>query len=404
MGSTSPGPVEPKWGEMSMTKVTTLKELPVSPSDASPPEGGADPALREKPPAGANPLRRTAMVVIGIALLLFVLSVFMERRTPSTSQSVVQAYVVRMAPEVAGRVIEVGVVDNAPVAADQVLFRIEPEPYIIAVREAEAGLARIGQTIGASTAAVDSAQARLVEVTANRNNIRDQAQRAVELVKRGVYARAKEDEAKASLQAADATVTGAEADLAKARQELGPAGENNPDLREALAALERAHLDLARTTVSAPSDGVVTNLQLAVGEAVASGEAAMTFIDSGTIWIAAAFKENSLQFVNPGDQAQIVLDSLPGQVFPAHVESVGWGVSGDSVDPATGLPTIHNQSGWVREPQRFPVRLIFDGGYPVGVRYGSQANVVIYTGESNPVMNALGSLWIRIASVLTYVS
>ena len=74
------------------------------------------------------------------------------------------------------------------------------------------------------------------------------------------------------------------------------------------------------------------------------------------------------------------------------------------MDPATGLPTIHNQSGWVREPQRFPVRLIFDGGYPVGVRYGSQANVVIYTGESNPVMNALGSLWIRIASVLTYVS
>jgi hypothetical protein len=72
---------------MSMTKVTTLKELPVSPSDASPPEGGADPALREKPPAGANPLRRTALVVIGIALLLFVLSVFMERRTPSTSHT-----------------------------------------------------------------------------------------------------------------------------------------------------------------------------------------------------------------------------------------------------------------------------------------------------------------------------
>jgi multidrug resistance efflux pump len=303
-----------------------------------------------------------------------------------------------------GRVIEVGVVDNAIVAADQVLFRIDPEPYIIAVREAEAGLARIGQTIGASTAAVDSAQARLVEVTANRSNIRDQAQRAMELVKRGVYARAKEDEAKASLQAADATVTRAEADLAKARQELGPAGENNPDLQAALAALERARLNLARTTVSAPSAGVVTNLQLAIGEAVATGEAVMTFIDAGTIWIAAAFKENSLQFVNPGDQAQIVLDSLPGQVFPAHVESVGWGVSGNSVDPATGLPTIRNQSGWVREPQRFPVRLIFDGRYPVGVRFGSQANVVIYTGESNPVMNALGGLWIRIVSVLTYVS
>ncbi|WP_211103950.1 HlyD family secretion protein [Skermanella pratensis] len=387
-----------------MTKVATPKELPVAPSNASSPEDGAEPAKREKPTTGGNPLRRTAMVVIAIAFLLFVLSIFMERLTPSTSQAVVQAYVVRMAPEVAGRIIEVGVVDNAIVAADQVLFRIDPEPYIIATREAEAGLARIGQTIGASTAAVDSAQARLVEVTANRNNIRDQAQRAVELVKRGVYARAKEDEAKASLQAADATVTRAEADLAKARQELGPAGENNPDLQAALAALERARLNLFRTAVSAPSAGVVTNLQLAVGETVSAGESAMTFIDAATIWIAAAFKENSLQFMSPGDQARIVLDSLPGQVFAAQVESVGWGVSGNSVDPVTGLPTIRNQSGWVREPQRFPVRLIFDGGHPVGVRYGSQANVVIYTGESNPVMNALGGLWIRIISVLTYVS
>ncbi|MGF7207199.1 multidrug resistance efflux pump [Skermanella aerolata] len=387
-----------------MTKVSTVQQLPVTPADSSTPEAGTEPPVPKEPAAQANPLRRTAMVVIGIALLLFVVSVFMERRTPSTSQSVVQAYVVRMAPEVSGRVIEVGVVDNAIVAAGDVLFRIEPDTYIIAVREAEARLARIGQTIGASTAAVDSAQARLVEVTANRNNVRDQAQRAVELVKRGVYARAREDEAIASLQAADATVVRAEADLAKAKQELGPAGENNPDLQEALAALERARLNLARTTVSAPSAGVVTNLQVAVGEAVAAGEAVMTFIDSGTVWIAAAFKENSLQFVSPGDQAQVVLDSLPGQVFPAHVESVGWGVSGESVDPTTGLPTIRNQSGWVREAQRFPVRLIFEGGYPAGVRYGSQANVVIYTGESNPVMNALGAFWIRIVSMLTYVN
>lgn len=387
-----------------MTKVSSVQQLPVPPADPSSPEAAAEPPVPKEPAAQANPLRRTAMIVIGVALLLFTVSVFMERRTPSTAQSVVQAYVVRMAPEVTGRVIEVGVVDNAIVAAGDVLFRIEPDTYIIAVREAEARLARIGQTIGASTAAVDSAQARLVEVTANRNNVRDQAQRAVELVKRGVYARAREDEAIASLQAADATVVRAEADLAKARQELGPAGENNPDLQEALAALERARLNLARTTVSAPSAGVVTNLQVAVGEAVAAGEAVMTFIDAGTIWIAAAFKENSLQFVSPGDQAEVVLDSLPGQVLPARVESVGWGVSGESVDPATGLPTIRNQSGWVREPQRFPVRLIFDGKQPAGIRYGSQANVVIYTEESNPVMNALGAFWIRVVSMLTYVS
>ena len=77
--------------------------------------------------AGRNPLRRMALIVVLLALVLFVLSVFMERRTPSTSQAQVQAYVVGIAPEVTGRVVEVNVIDNSRVDADQVLFRIDPE-------------------------------------------------------------------------------------------------------------------------------------------------------------------------------------------------------------------------------------------------------------------------------------
>ena len=144
-------------------------------------------------------------------------------------------------------------------------------------------------------------------------------------------------------------------------------------------------------------------VQNIVGEVVAAGQAAMTFIEIGTIWITAAFKENSLENIATGDRAEILFDSLPGQLFPAQVESVGLGVSQGAVDPATGLPTIRNQTGWIRDPQRFPVRLVLDGDLPKGVRYGSQATVVIYTGE-NPLTNALGSFWIRLISVLTYAS
>ena len=67
------------------------------------------------------------------------------------------------------------------------------------------------------------------------------------------------------------------------------------------------------------------------------------------------------------------------------------------------MPKVSDQSGWIRTPQSFPVRLILDGERPKGIRYGAQANVVIYTGD-NPVTNALGALWMRIISVLTYVS
>lgn len=353
-------------------------------------------------PAG-NPLRRVALIIVLLALALFVLSVFMERRTPSTSQAQVQAYVVGIAPEVTGRVVEVNVTDNSPVEPDQVLFRIDPSRYQIAVAEAEAALARVGQTIGASTAQVDAVQARLVEAQANRDNASEQFGRASELVKRGVYAQAKFDEAKLAFDQAEAAVKGAQADLVSAQEELGPAGSDNPQIKAALAALERAQLDLLRTTVRAPSTGVVTNLQLSIGKVVSAGQPAMTFIDVGTIWIAAAFKENSLEKVAVGNQAQVLFDALPGQLFGAKVESVGLGVSQGNTDPSTGLPTIRSDTGWGQEPQRFPVRLILDEGRPKGVRYGSQATVVIYTGE-NPVTNAWGSLWIRIMSVLTYVS
>jgi multidrug resistance efflux pump len=328
----------------------------------------------------------------------------MVRRAPTSSQAVVQADVIRMASKVSGRVIKVGVTDNARVTKGQVLFRIDPGPYEIAVREAEARLAQIGHGIGASTTAVNSAQASVAEATATRDNVREQSQRTLELVKRGVYAQARADQAWSEQSAAEAGVTRATAELAKAREQLGPAGADNPQLKEALTALEKARLSLTRTTVLTPADGVITNLQLAVGQVVATGHAALTFIDADTIWIAAAFKENSLEFVTPGDQAEVVLASRPGQIFAARVENVGWGIAGASVGPTTGLMMIRNDSGWVREPQRFPVRLIFEGRLPQGIRYGSRANVVIYTGESNPGINALGNLWIRIVSAMTYVS
>jgi len=350
-----------------------------------------------------NPLRRVALAVLLLACLLFVVAVFMERRTPSSSQATVSAYVVGIAPEVTGRVIEVGVADNSGVKPGQVLFRIDPQQYQLAVAEAEARLARVGQTIGASTASVDAVQARLVEARAIRDNVQEQANRAMELVKRGVYAKAKYDEAKAAVDQANASVVAAEADLKQAQEELGPAGADNPQLKEALAALERAQLDLLRTTVLAPAEGVVTNLQLSVGGVVGAGQSAMTFIDVGTVWITAAFKENSLENVAAGNRADVLFDLLPGQVFGATVESVGMGVAQGSVDPKTGLPKISTESGWVRTPQSFPVRLILDEGRPKGVRYGSQANVVIYTGD-NPVTNAIGRIWIRVLSVLTYVS
>src|SRR5690606_17070337 len=135
------------------------------PSETPPP---TEPAVEPPPPR--NPLRRIALIVAGLTLALFLLTIVMERLAPYTAEATVQAYVVRIAPEVTGKVIEIGVTDNATVRAGDLLFQIDPQPYEIAVTEAEARLARVGQQIGASTSQVDSAQAQLVEAQANRDN------------------------------------------------------------------------------------------------------------------------------------------------------------------------------------------------------------------------------------------
>jgi multidrug resistance efflux pump len=130
----------------------------------------------------------------------------------------------------------------------------------------------------------------------------------------------------------------------------------------------------------------------------------MTFIDANEVWIQADLPENSLELLEPGDPAEVTLDVMPGRIFKARVESIGWGVSSGNVDPATGLPKITAQSGWLRDPQRFPVRLVFEGiEFPKGVRYGSQANIIIYADDS-AVMDVLGSLWIRAVAILSYLS
>lgn len=359
--------------------------------------------------AKSNPVRKWTLIILGVAAVFFAYSLISDRLAPYTPQAQIRAFVVGIAPEVAGRITEVAVADNQRVEAGQLLFRVDPENYRLAVQQAEARLASVGQSLGASTAEVSTAEAKLAEAIAARDNVREQVSRVMALVEKGIYSKARADQATAQMKTADAAVRAAESEIERARQNLGPAGEDNPQVQEALAALAKARLDLLRTDVLAPSDGLVTNLQLTVGRYAGAGQPLLTFIDLRDYWLNAEFRENSLGNMAAGDRAEIVLDVLPGRVFDATVRSIGWGVAAHGQSSAgaqsgTGdLPTIRNQSGWVRDAQRFPVLLdIATEKPPLGIRYGSQANVIVYASD-DPVTRAIGWLWIRLVAVLTYV-
>ncbi len=357
--------------------------------------------------APASPMRKIILIALALLVILFAYHVLSDRYTPYTSQARVEAFLTQVSPEVAGDVLEVGVKDNSPVRRGQLLFRIDPEPYQVAVRSAEANLSVALQAADVSVADVAAAQAQLrkqrVDLAANR----ELGGIVTGLVNKKALAETQGIRARAEVAKTEADVTRAQADLEKARANLGAPGLNNPKVKQALAALEQARLDLRNTVVRAPSNGTVTNLRLATGQYVTPGQPLLSFLETGPRWISADMRENQLGNVKPGQDVTIALDVLPGKLFRGRVNSVGWGVTQGDEAPTGQLSTMPKEQGWVREPQRFPVRILVlpdevkKAGIDVG-RSGAQANVMIFTG-SNPIMNPIGRLWMNVVALISYL-
>ncbi len=352
---------------------------------------------------GPDPVHKITKYVLIIVAILFLWYVVADRIAPWNDQARVQAYVIPIVPQVSGRVVEVNVVKDQVVEPGHVLLKINPSDYELAVQAAEAGLELAGQEIGAGTATVTTAQARLVEAITNLEHAETQSARIFELEKKQVMSKAEGDKARAVVKQARAQVDSARAELEKAKQALGVQGEANPRIRAAIADLKRAQLDLSRTTVQAPSKGGITNLQIEEGYYASAGAPLMTFIEFDNVWIQANMRENNIANIEPGDPVDIVLDVAPGQVFKGRVSSVGFAVDTAATSEVGGLAKIEGKTGWLRDPQRFPVIITFDDDRAYGLRrLGGHADVLVYT-SNNWIINPLGWLYIRLLSWLSYV-
>jgi multidrug resistance efflux pump len=358
-----------------------------------------------KPPS--SPLRKVILIAFAVLLVLFIYHVLADRFTPYTSQARVDTFMTQIAPEVAGDVRSVSIKDNSPVSKGQVMFVIDPEPYQLAVRSAEANLAVALQGADVSVADVAAARAQVRKQRVDLAASRQLGKIVTDLVGQRALAETQGIRARADIGKTEAEVTKADADLRRAEANLGAPGMNNPKVRQAVAALEQARLDLRNTTVIAPATGTVTNLRLATGQFVSPGQPLLSFLESGPRWISADMRENQLGNVKPGQDVLIALDVRPGKLFRGKVHSIGWGVSqGDEV-PSGQLSTVQPEQGWVREPQSFPVRILIlpDEAREAGIdvaRSGAQANVIIFT-EEDSIMNPIGRLWLKIIALLSYL-
>jgi len=355
----------------------------------------------------ADPVRRIVMIALAVLLIIYVYTVLSDRVTPYTSQAAVDTFLVQIAPEVTGEVVQVGVADNRQVRRGQVLFRIDREPFEIALRAAEANLAVALQSEGVSTVEIDVADAALQKQRADLAASRALGRIVINLVNEGALARTNAIRARADIEKTEADVVRGEAELERARRNLGPTGNNNPKVRQALAALQQAQLDLANTTIVAPADGVVTNLRLSAGQFVNRGAPLLSFIENGPRWISADMRENQLGNLAPGNRVLVAFDDSPGRVFEGRLESIGWGITQGGEAPTGQLPDVQAEAGWLREPQRFPVRVRLtprddDEARLTAGRSGAQANVIVFTQQAS-ILNPIGSLWIRVVALLSYL-
>ncbi|WP_025600572.1 efflux RND transporter periplasmic adaptor subunit [Burkholderia sp. WSM2230] len=275
----------------------------------------------------------TAIVFIVAILLGRVLWIhYMDK--PWTRDARVRAEIVNVAPDVSGAVVELPVKDNQLVKKGDLLMQIDPSHYQIAVEQAQAAVA-----------------ARKAELQMRRDDARRRADMDSLVV------------SKESQENAAHTASAAEAAY-----------------QQALAALDAARLNLARTRVVSPVDGYVTNLTVFRGDYATAGAAKLAIVDSHSFWVYGYFEETKLPHVHIGDKAEVRL--MSGGTLQGHVESISRGIyDRDNPQSRELLADVNPTFNWVRLAQRVPVRVKIDA-VPDGVVLAAGLTCTVVVKES----------------------
>jgi multidrug resistance efflux pump len=353
----------------------------------------------------------TGLIVI-VAILFLLIKYWDYLANPWTRNGQVMANVIQIAPRVSGPIVHLPIEGNQFVKAGDLLFQIDPQTFEVSLGQAKATLDATGYNIESLEKQVESAKASVEaslagvqQVKSSMSQIESQVytnkreyERQQKLIIKGSTSQKEVDKARtayevseqqqqgalASLAQAEASVRQAEAALAKARASLGQVGEDNAQLRGAIATFRQAEMNLEFTGVKAPVDGYVTNLNLRLGSNVVANQPALALVDVNSFWIDGFFKETSVGKIKPGDKAVVVLMSYSNKPIDGYVESIGWGIS--QQDGSTGfqlLPNVNPTFEWIRLAQRIPVRIhLNDVPDEIKLRVGTTCSVLVKTGTS----------------------
>jgi membrane fusion protein (multidrug efflux system) len=314
---------------------------------------------RARKAEGERNLTRTVLMLIVPALIVIGGAYYWltSGGSVSTDDAQIRQDIVSVSPQVNGQVVQVFVRNGSRVRAGDVLFRIDPQPYRVALEQAEAAFAsaQLQTSVLRTTAAGTSGD--IAGAEANLAIKRNALGRQQTLLRQGFTTRASYEDALNEVRTAETQLSDARARAANANAAVAAPGQQ-PQVAQAQAAVDKAKLDLQRTEVRATMDGVIENAdKLQVGQMAVIGLGMVSLVHSTAPWVEANFKEKDVGRMLPGERATVKVDAYPGQKFPAHVQSIGMGTGSQF----SLLPAQNANGNWVKVTQRVPVRIAFDG-------------------------------------------
>jgi multidrug resistance efflux pump len=336
--------------------------------------------------------------IVGLTTLILMLNVY----APSSSDVRVIKYVVQVVPQVRGRVIDVPVEPNSVVKKGDVLFRIDPTPFELQVRTLEAQLAATEGTVDQLNEQLRAAVSRTEAVRPRLALVRTRIQQHRELVAAGAGDRFALQQAESDERQLQAELDANIAAEAQIRARLGAtAGDDQAEVAQIKAQLENARWELSETVFYAPANGTVINLQLRPGQmATALGMLpVMTFVED-EFQVIALFNQNELHEVQPGDEAEIALETYPGRIIKATVDSIVWAQGQGQIPMSGNLP----QTGTAAlPPGRFAVRLdIASRDQGLFLAAGAVGHGAIYTQHGHHI-HILRKVILRVGSFLNWL-